>query len=375
MNNITLGWIIDKNQDQTFKDYVKACVEQIKTFLQKEFSQFNWECSLIQRKDFPHEADPLQLLEFGANLKLEYNFDFCLVITDLPLRSRLNQSISCVPSVVLETAVISTSRIEENFGQDPKKIVQTITNLILYNLIYLWGGDALASEKLKKDLNSIQNNFCSPLEKAQILEYLQKIADPRLEETDQGSRLASFLFYAKVILKEFPLLLRDIFLFRSWLLFLGLGKVTVATAISIIFLFLSAEAWEMGAALQTPWINVVILGVIGLATVSLYFGQNLHRVAKFSKMKEQAVRSKVILFGTLLASMLIFWLGLLLISWSIISLLPAKVLLGWAGLKGKLPSFHFAKIMATFGVLASALGGNLEDTKTIKAVLFYSEEV
>jgi len=39
-----------------------------------------------------------------------------------------------------------------------------------------------------------------------------------------------------------------------------------------------------------------------------------------------------------------------------------------------LPMPHFTKIMATFGILASSLGGNLEEEHDLKAVLIYEEE-
>jgi hypothetical protein len=41
---------------------------------------------------------------------------------------------------------------------------------------------------------------------------------------------------------------------------------------------------------------------------------------------------------------------------------------------GTLPVFHFARLMATFGLMASALGGNLEEERDLKAVLIYTEE-
>ncbi len=59
----------------------------------------------------------------------------------------------------------------------------------------------------------------------------------------------------------------------------------------------------------------------------------------------------------------------------IIAILPESVLAGWAGMGGKsLPAFHFSKLMATFGVLASAAVGNLEEEQDIKALLVYTEE-
>jgi hypothetical protein len=93
-------------------------------------------------------------------------------------------------------------------------------------------------------------------------------------------------------------------------------------------------------------------------------------------MMEQAVRSRIVLFGTLTVGMFAFWVNLVILSTGIIYLLPDSVLCGWAGLGNgmELPVFHYAKLMATFGILASAVGGNLEEEQDIKAVLVYSEE-
>jgi hypothetical protein len=70
-----------------------------------------------------------------------------------------------------------------------------------------------------------------------------------------------------------------------------------------------------------------------------------------------------------------FWVNLFVISLGVIWIMPETVLAGWAGLDNQpLPIVHFARLMATFGILASAVGGNLEEEHDLKAVLIYSEE-
>ncbi|MDQ7031565.1 MAG: hypothetical protein Q9M37_02460 [Desulfonauticus sp.] len=373
---IVIGIILEKDNDNAVLcQYGEKGLEDLQRLLQREFQELNWEFVVIRRKDFPSGNDVLELLEYGADLKLEYNLDFSLVLTELPLKSSFHQSVQAVPSAVLETAVISVSGLEDSFPESERNRFCFLNQLILYCLGKLWGlSNSVILEKERKNLEKLSLTW-SEEEKKDALAYLLKIADPRLEETGLGSKLGSFFFYLQVILREFPRILRDILVFRFWQMFLRLGKIMVTTAISIVFLFLSAEAWELGAALQTPWLNFALVIIILFSSLSLYFGQNLHRVASSHKLKEQAVRSKCVLFGSVLISMLGFWLGLFVLSLGVIYVLPAKVLLNWAGLRDSLPCVHFAKIMATFGVAASALGGNLEETDDLKTVLFYSDEV
>jgi len=199
------------------------------------------------------------------------------------------------------------------------------------------------------------------------------VADPRIEE--KTAIKSRWCFYLQVLRQEGLSIAKDILFFRSVLMFLHLGKFTAATVVSIIFLFLSAEAWEMGAAMRSGWLDLLLAGVIIVAAISLYLGQNLQVIGRSDRMMEQAVRSRIVLLGTLLVGMAAFWCNLFIISYIIIGLLPEGVLAGWAGLGGKsLPAFHFSKLMATFGVLASAVGGNLEEEQDIKALLVFTEE-
>ncbi len=372
---VNTGILIDPLENSQ----IKAWALFLKDFLKKElsslFPQFTWEFSLLERHDFPKALpkDPLSLLEFGSDIKIENNYDFLLILTALPLKARFSQGISAVPSSMLETAVISLSKIMECDKEEVKKI--SVTNLIKHTLGHLWGLDHNDSSVMKP-----RKSWCherpldwTPEEKTHIANFLNSVADPRIEETVVTKN--TFLFYLRVLIKEGPSILREIIFFRSWRMFLNLGRFTAATAVSIIFLFLSAEAWEMGAAIQSKWLDLILFLVIIASTLSLYFGQNLQGIGKSDKMKEQAVRSRIILFGTLFIGLASFWLNLLLISFIIINLLPQKVIVGWAGLGGNtLPVFHFSKLMATFGILASSVGGNLEEEQDIKAVLIYTEE-
>ncbi|NPA93915.1 MAG: hypothetical protein GXO58_00630 [Thermodesulfobacteria bacterium] len=371
---VSIGLVVDAKDEMGLKwsSWLKSNLE---AELQKEFPQFLWQITLIKRHDFPNESpvDPLILLEFGSDLKIEYGFDFVLMITSMPLKSRFSQGASGVPSNMLETAVISLGKILEL--ENKEKIGKAFMALTKHLLGHLWGLDHNQKSVMRprKFWDGEPPYDWSPEEKQEIIRHLSQVADPRLEE--KGDIKSRWRFYLQVLLQEGPSIAKDIFLFRSVLMMFHLSRFIAATVVSVIFLFLSAEAWEMGAAMRTGWLDFFLLAVIIAATLSIYYGQNLQAIGKSDKMKEQAVRSKIVLFGTLLVGMAAFWVNLFVISFVIIKLLPASVLAGWAGLGTKpLPALHFSKLMATFGVLASAVGGNLEEEHDIKALLVFTEE-
>jgi len=275
---------------------------------------------------------------------------------------------------MLETGVLSIARQLDQ--GTPRYVRRSVLGVCRHVLGHLFGLDHSEDTVMRprEFWNAAEPLDWSVKEKKEIAAMLQEIADPRLEETANAAK-TPLVFYAQVLLREGVSLAREILTFRSWMMILHLGRFTAATAVSIIFLFLSAEAWEMGAAISSRWLNVVSFLVLILATLSLYFGQNLQGVGRSDRMMEQAVRTRVILLGTLFVGLASFWINLFLLSLAVIFFLPDTVLANWAGLVGKsLPMVHFAMIMATFGILASSLGGNLEEEHDLKAVLIYTEE-
>ncbi len=372
---IKIGIIIDSNETAAY-NWAKYLNETLKRELGNSFPDFKWDFKIIARNDFPQKIpkDPIDLLELGSDIKIEYKFDFVLVFTTLPLKSRFEQGVNAVPSNILETAVISISKILEKYdNQATKKILLILAKHVLG---HLWGlehkdGTVMMDRKFwtPEDPSDWDNE-----ETAQIKEYLLNVADPRLEEMSNPVR-NKFLFYLKLIIREKWSLFRDILFSKTLFMILHLGRFVTATVVSLMFLFLTAEAWEIGAAMSSLYLDIFAIFVIIIGTLSIYFGQNFQEIARSDKLMEQTARSKIVLVGTLISGMAIYWIILFLISLIIIYLLPENILSSWAGLnKTQFSYFHFAKFMATIGVFASAVGGNLEEENQIKAVLIYTEE-
>ncbi len=373
---VSIGFIFDVDETVQARELLHRLQQSFLSSLQQDLPNFTWSLRCISRHDFPVERpqDPLILLEYGSDIKIEYELDFVLVFTSLPLLARFNQTVNAVPSGMLETGVISIARqLDQGNPHDIQLSALALSRHVLGHLFGLQHNDTTVMRP-REFWDGREPLDWNEQEKLAINTFLNDIADPRLEETAGAAKTAG-RFYVQVLLREGLSLLRDILSFRSWMMVLHLGRFTAATAISIIFMFLSAEAWELGAAITTNWLDLSLFIVLLLATLSLYFGQNLQGVGRADKMMEQAVRSRIILFGTLFVGMLSFWISLFVVSLGVIYLLPESVLTNWAGLTNQpLPMLHFAKIMATFGILASSLGGNLEEEHDLKAVLIYEEE-
>ena len=373
---VSIALVINAGEPSEVREIVRWLRNTLEKSLRRDLPGFTWTLPIIHRHDFPDQRpqDPLALLEFGSDLKIEYGLDLVLAITSAPLMARFDQSVNGVPSVMLETGVLSIARQLDQ--GTPRYVRRSVLGVCRHVLGHLFGLDHSEDTVMRprEFWNAAEPLDWSVKEKKEIAAMLQEIADPRLEETANAAK-TPLVFYAQVLLREGVSLAREILTFRSWMMILHLGRFTAATAVSIIFLFLSAEAWEMGAAISSRWLNVVSFLVLILATLSLYFGQNLQGVGRSDRMMEQAVRTRVILLGTLFVGLASFWINLFLLSLAVIFFLPDTVLANWAGLVGKsLPMVHFAMIMATFGILASSLGGNLEEEHDLKAVLIYTEE-
>ncbi len=373
---INIAVVIDERESRV-KGWAKRFIYKLKNNLKTIFPEFNWSVKLIPRYDFPVNIpkDPLELLEFGSDIKVEYNLDFVIVLTTMPLKSRFEQSPNAVPSDMLETAVISLAKILETYkDKDAEEAMLILAKHVLGHLWDLNHNDNSVMKHRKFWSKEEENNDWSAEEKRKIKQYLKNIADPRLEELKNAKR-NKLLFYLQVIYREKWTLIQDIFLFRTLFMMFHLGRFTAATVVSMLFLLLTAEAWELGAAISPRLANIEVLAVIIIATVSIYLGQNFQKLARSDKLMEQTVRSRVVLFGTLLVGIMAYWISIFIVCSGIIYILPHRTLCQWAGIKDNtLPIIHFAKLMASVGVLASAVGGNLEEEDNIKAVIVYTEE-
>lgn len=374
--DIVIGWVLASDiQGQSMIDVYQEAIQLVLEQLRQQFPEFAWHMPFIQRRRYaPRGAlRPLPLLEFGAQEKLLNKWDYAVVVVANDLEPRRQPFALGVPSSALETAVLSSSRLGEK-----SKIPPRLAGLALHELGHLFslehadeGPMCLPSNELKHNLSAF------PEEQALVLQYhFQEVADARLEEEPHAyKRRSTFRFYLRAFVYNFRDIMKAVWGYRPWRIPLYLGRLTAAVAVSLLVLLLTAESWEVGANVAPLPLLITTLGAILVAAAYIFVGQHIGQVGKSYSPREQVARSRIVLFLTLLLGMISLWLtlyGLLFVS-SLI--LPLEVVAGWAGYSADtLPRSRYLAFMATVGILAGALGGNLEEENEIKAQLFFDEE-
>jgi len=370
---LTVGWVLgaDLRDEELLAVYATAR-ERVLGTLSEQLPEYAWEMPWVERRiNAPRGAlDPLPLLELGAEEKLHRHWDYAVVLVPNELRPRRRIAAVGVPSSALETAVASTARLGSG-----EELAEKLAALVLHLLGHLFGLNH-APHGPMRPFEEPEDMRVEPYPSEQLDEIrrqLEESTDPRLEE--QGRRWGRVAFYWRAFWADPRGIVRDVLGYRPWKMPFALGRLTAAAAISLVYLLLASEPWEVGTSLDLRWLAVGPAAAVFLATVFVFRGQNLGQVGREHGWREQLARTRIVLFGTLLLGLASLWAVLFLVSWGMASILPRGVFSGWAHTDpAHLRVAAYAAFMATIGVLAASFGGNLEEEDEIKAELLFDEE-
>jgi hypothetical protein len=369
---VSIGWISAVPLDTAQQRLLEEVSAAVHARLERQFPGYRWERHRIERDVYPDVGplDPLVLLELGAEEKLVRRLDYAIVFVPNELTPRNRIFVMGVPSSVLETAVFSSARLRG----EPDAAAR-LTALALHLLGHLFGLDHAHGGVMRPtgEMADLAPADFPPQAVAEVDERLRAVADQRVEEATR--RPGRFAFVWRTLRSDPLGILADMLDYAPWRMPLHLGRYTAATAVTVVFLFLSAEAWELGAHLSTAWLALGAAVVVVLAGLSLYVGQNFHQMGRVRGLREQLVRTRIVLFGALLVGIASLWASLFVISLVVMNAFPEVVFAGWSGQEdGALSLPRYAAFMATLGVVAGAFGGNLEEEAEIKAVFLFDEE-
>lgn len=390
---MSIGWLLaaEEADPQRLQAYQQT-VTQLCTLLQEQFPQFHWEMHFIVERRYPPYGAlmPLPLLELGVHEKLSRHWDFALVLVPNELVPQSRIFTLGVPSSALEVAVLSTARLTRQqetptansaaTTTDNRTLVDGLATLALHLLGHVWGVEHATEGPMvpPEDCQGLCPTDFPHYQQRAIAERLAEVADARLEE--QPRRWRRVPFYWRTFWSNPKGIWTDVIGYKPWRLPFRMGRLTAAAAVSIVFLLLGAESWEVGANQSVR--NLLLGGTVAIfgATLFLFWGQNLGEVARSRSWREQIIRTRMVVFFTLLIGMIALWSVLFTVSLLATLYMPTNVPLNWLGRNPQSDIsftllFHQAAFMATLGVFGGALGGNLEDEDAIKAQLFYDEEM
>lgn len=373
---VHIGWLLaaDSEKSSMISQSQTAGI-QLRDTLAQQFPQFRWRVDFAHRRRFAPKGalDPLPVLEFGVREKIAEHWDYVLIVVPNELRGRQRVHTIGVPSSALETAVLSTASLDRRHTDH---VTEQLVMLGLHLLGHIWGiehcndGPMFPPEKPEQ----LKHAPFPPFQEEIIIDRLEEVADKRLEE--QSQHWNRFVFYWRAFWADPKSILIDVVGYAPWLLPFRMARLTAATAVSLLILLLTAEAWEMGVSMPPARLIIGALISILIATAFIFSGKNLGELSRDVGWHEQLIRTRIVLVGTILMGMASLWLVLFAFSLLVGWVLPSDVLIRWTELDmlDRLLLVRHAAFMAMLGVLAGALGGNLEEDEAIKAQLYFDEE-
>lgn len=370
---VHIGWVLaaDERSAATLNGY-DAARRRLEAALAEQFPQFEWKLEPSLNRAFaPRGAlDPLGLLELGLREKTAQAWDYALVLVPNELTSRGQSRTLGVPSSALEVAALSSA----TFALDDE-FADRVAGLALHLLGHLWNLEHdEAGPMVPLDIPERAAIAPYPPAQAELVgEHLAEVADARLEERSGRYTRLGFLF--NTISADPRGLAQAVLGYAPWRLPFRMGRLTGAAAVTLVLLLMTAETWEVGVNFAPPALAGSAVVAILAATLFIFWGQNLSSASQEARWREQLTRTRVVLFATLLIGIIALWGVLFLVALGAAALVPGEVTSGWVGRPLGLGALaRFSALLAILGVLAAALGGNLENAETLKARLYFDEE-
>ena len=167
----------------------------------------------------------------------------------------------------------------------------------------------------------------------------------------------------------------DIWGYAPWKLPFRLGRLTAGAATFIVILLLTSESWEVGVNFSPATLVAATVAAVLAAALFLFVGQNLGKMSGPGLWHEQLVRTRIVIFSSLLVGMVSLWIVLTCAAFVVSLAMPDVVLARWlTSVPGPAVLARYAAFMATLGLIGGAFGGNLEDEGNFKAKFLLDDD-
>ncbi|MDF1656226.1 MAG: hypothetical protein P1U58_01370 [Verrucomicrobiales bacterium] len=325
----------------------------------------------VPRNQLPGNA--LELMELGFEQKVKGRFDALLLISDRRVPGIKKASVSVIPSSALEVGLISTSPLNNEIPS-PERIAA----LAQFTLGSMWGLPSGRTKAMSPPVSpgDLQLENFDTSELAVLSLRLEDISDERIEEkSEQSSADFQPVLYFRTLISNARGILADVVGYEPWLQPFRLAKLTAAAVVTSLFLFLGAEAWEIGVKVENSHLVIAAAASLLTSTTFIYRGQNMGELIPGNLIIEQLMRTQIVLFTCIFIGMLSLGAIIFIVSFAASQALPSVMLGRWTGVEiDNFRLIKFSLFTATMGLLAGSLGGNLEETEDIKAEYFFDEE-
>lgn len=392
---IEIGIIVAGPLDSVDRRATKLAIEQTRGFLTKALPEFLVNLQSVRRPELSGDGrvEPSVLLQQAAEDRDARHWDFAFVVTSAELVGNYAPFCFAALSRPLDAAVFSLSLLDPQAideGADERvrvdRIARRLSRLMLHALAHLTG---LPSSNQPNEL-LFHPARAEEIDQMELMDEEQQrrqkvalfeIADQRLEE--QASAKPSYtLFLMKAAWINKREIAEAVWGARPWEFPRRLSGLTIASVSTVVILFMTAEAWDLGLSQSFGAVSALIAISLVLTTFYVVVRQQL-LVRRGRRPSEQTVVTSVSTLAIVLTGMSVTWLALLMIGFCAGWLLFGPQLISeWAASSELQPDqvrtgtiFQMSCFCASLGLLIGALGASFESQNYFRHVIFVDEEI
>lgn len=370
--------------DPTFDTMVDTAVEALITQLTKHRVQLT---TKLFEFAGPHLVPtegvyaPLDFLQIGLTEKLERQFHFLLIITDVDLSATVSSYVLALPSQLTNIGIISTRRLAPSFwGLDggDEAAIRRLVGLSLHTLGHL------LNVPHQPDSTNVMYDFQSVTD----LDHMADITDPQLvfmrqqlprEARSHVAKTSEISTLAAWIIHNRATIWRAIRRANPFRLAAKLPTMVTAGFSLISVLFFTAEIWDVTNALA-PGVLVVfsLIALVG-ATMALHttFASRAGSMRNKTIVEAAVVTEAATVICLLLTIMVLYAAFGLLGYVGASTFFPRGLMTTWSSLDPAVDVIDHVKLamfLGAMGVLGGSLGGRADRRDLIRNVLFIDEE-
>lgn len=388
---IEIGWILAGPFDAEDLRAIRTARHYVLESLTSQFPDFAWQIPVIRRPELVKDrrVEPTELFDEAVAERDARRWDFCIVITSADLISHYQSDASFFLSRVLQSAILSTSRLDPKAWDDSsdndervRAMTRRMVRLILH-AIGNWNGlhDALDTNDESRDAGEQYDPVWLAFDDSQLRQIeanLSKIADRRLEEDTPVMRPLTFSCRAAWLNRRD--LVRAVWEAKPWQFPLRFSRLTTAAASAMLFMLMTAEVWDLG--MNQSVASICLLAGIVIAGTTLYVlvRQRLLVRRTRHRLTEQIVTTNVATTGIVLSGMTTTFFALFLAALMLSGCLFTDSLVSaWAAtIADPITLTHYlslAGFVSSLGITVGALGASFEKHHYFRHVTFVDEEI
>lgn len=389
---LDVGWIVAGRLDEIDRRATEEAHNRVMQFFREQFPELDFEMPVIYREEMVLDlrVEPVVLLDAAVLERNLKTWDYTLVVTHADLVGHYKSDALAALSRTLESAVISTARIDPKafrglLDRDLRlsRMTHRIFVLAVHCLGHLMGLDH------HDDRDNVMFDFASIRDLAgeksltqpqveRVATELLETADYRLEETRHRHAWQP-IFYLKAIWLNRREIIDAIVDSRPWQFPFRLSRLTAAAASAMLVLLVTAEVWELGTSQSLLSVGILSTAATLITTNYILIRQKLFTRRERTRISEQNVVTNTATTAIVLAGMLTTY-ALLFIASMLLSIVffDSEVVEHWTNDDLPFSMTHYfllSGFIASLGIFIGSLGVSFEDYHYFRHITFVDEEV